>query len=682
MGGRTVRLGMFRAGTALASLCLFSSAYAQEGITSLDTITVTASKGEGAAIEELASVSVVGEQAQEQTNANTVLELMRGVPGIAIAANSDDTGASVNLRGLEGQGRVAVNIDGARQNFQQSGHGLSSGSFYVEPEFLVDATIIKGPVANAYGSGAIGGVVSFRTKNPSDILHGDETWALESMLRYSTNNGWATGHTAAVRLNENVAALGSMTLRRNFNYKDGNGLEVADSGSDILRGMFKAEIDLNDEQRLVLGYIRNTDDFINHKESKYGSSTYKDTIVDNTLTANYEFTSLSSDLLDLRASAYWTNTDREQEYLQDPALAGQARTFEVNTIGFDLNNTSLLETGSFRHALTYGLDAYQDTVDTYDPKGVGSLYTPSGKLQVFGTFVQDTVEYSEWLQVIGGLRFDAYQLEGGTTENTGHRLSPKITLGVTPFEDTAFSGLQFYGTYAEGYRAPSITETLISGSHGPSAPFEFIPNPDLKAETAKNLEAGVNYAGEGLFKPEDQLRVKATVFRNDVKDFIDYEYLCLSGSCSSLPYDAVQNRNIRDARIEGVELEAAYDTGWMFAGVAGTIQKGYNETDGGYLESIPANKFVTTLGFRALEEKARFGVQWEAVAAQDDVASASDASDSYNVVNLFAAYEPKEGTTLSLHVDNLFDENYRPYRFQENSRGRTVMFTFKTRIGG
>ena len=53
--------------------------------------------------------------------------------------------------------------------------------------------------------------------------------------------------------------------------------------------------------------------------------------------------------------------------------------------------------------------------------------------------------------------------------------------------------------YAEGYRAPAITETMIAGFHPAPATFEFLPNPDLVPETAQNFEAGMMGAFDNVF---------------------------------------------------------------------------------------------------------------------------------------------------------------------------------------
>nr|WP_321457983.1 TonB-dependent hemoglobin/transferrin/lactoferrin family receptor [uncultured Cohaesibacter sp.] len=674
MNTHAMRLAMFRAGTAMIAVCLYTAAEAQDSpketvVTTLDEITVTASKGEGAAIDELASVSVVDEATKEQTGANTVLELLRAVPGLSTTMVSGDTAASVNIRGMEGYGRVAVTVDGARQNYQQSSHGLTSGSFIVEPEFLQGATVIKGPSANAYGSGAIGGVVGFRTKNPSDFLEEDETWAAETMLRYSTNNGWAAGQTASARVNDAFSVLGSVIYRDNDVYKDGDGNKVANSDSQIVRGMIKAEIELSEEQKLVLGYIRN------HDES--GSSSYDNVVETNNLTAQYSYASLDNDLIDLKLNGYWTSTDLEQTYLTNATYKGQTRTFSIDTIGAGVVNNSLFSTNALEHKLTYGVDGYLDTVDNSDPAySGGDGATPSGERSVYGAFLQDTISFDDWLEVTGGLRYDAYNLDGNGVDNSGDHLSPKVTVGVSPFSSGALDGLQIYGSYAEAFRAPALTETLVSWSH--SGMFAMIPNADLKPETSRNFEAGLNYKVDSIFSDTDGLRLKAAAFQNNVSDYIEQIGIGTPTSFyGTTIYPEYQYQNINDARIEGFEIEASYDAGWIYGNFTGTIQKGYNETEGGYLDSVPANKFVTTVGFRALEDKADFGVQWESIKAQEN----TDSSD-YDLVNLFASYEPRKGTSLSVNVDNLLDETYKPYGFTDNSRGRTIMFTLTQRFGG
>lgn len=670
------RAALMLAGTALAGLPLAQNAMAQDADTILlDTITISATRTEASAVNALASESVVTDDAIRLHEAAGVVDVLRSMPGVAVQRVADSTGAAVNIRGLKDFGRVAVTIDGARQNFQTSGHSLEGGAFFLEPEFLDTATVVRGPVANVYGSGAIGGVVSFVTKRPTTFLKGNESWALESFSQYDTNNGYALGLTGAQRFTDSVSALASVTFRNNWKYNDGNGDEIFNSANDILSGMVKTEIDPGNGHSLTLSAITNNNDF---RSGNPSSTNYDNSVSDNTVAASYRYQSPDNNWLDLSTSAYWTSTDLDQTYLTG-TNAGSERNFRIDTIGLDANNTSRFEAGGFDHALTVGFDIFQDTVDVTDPAGTGALFTPNGERRVLGGFVQNAVGYGDWLDVVGALRFDSYELDGGGFSSSGQRVSPKITVGLSPFEGKLLDGLQLYSTYAEGYRAPSVTETLINGTH-PSPAFDILANPNLKPETAHTIEAGINYKRDDLFTSGDKFRLKAAVFRNDVDDFIDMT--CVSGPpCASWPIPDQQYQNVDNARIEGVELEANYDAGWVFVGLAGQHQRGTDRDTGEALDTIPADKLVTTVGFRQFDDKATFGVQWETVAPQKNVSS-SQASKAHNLVNLFATYQPREDLTFGLNVDNLLDQQYTPYLDSDASEGLAVKFTVRARLGG
>ncbi|HMN85295.1 MAG TPA: TonB-dependent receptor plug domain-containing protein, partial [Bauldia sp.] len=96
--------------------------------------------------------------------------------GVTTKPVAADPAVAVNIRGLQDFGRVNVLIDGARQNFQKSGHS-ANGSFYFDPEMLQTVDVTRGPVSSVYGSGAIGGVASFTTIDADSLLDPGETIA-------------------------------------------------------------------------------------------------------------------------------------------------------------------------------------------------------------------------------------------------------------------------------------------------------------------------------------------------------------------------------------------------------------------------------------------------------------------------------------------------------------------------
>jgi hemoglobin/transferrin/lactoferrin receptor protein len=357
---------------------------------------------------------------------------------------------------------------------------------------------------------------------------------------------------------------------------------------------------------------------------------------------------------------------------------GTESAYKLETAGTDIHNTSRFDAFGLQHSVTFGGDYFEDKVSTSgDTYGMGIddegwWLTPSGNRQVGGGFVQWLAEYGSWLDVIGAVRYDAFHMEGGGNESEGGRLSPKLTVGVTPFD-----GFTVYGTYAEGYRAPALSEAFVSGYH-PGAIFEFIPNPDLKPETGRTLEAGINYKRDGLFAEGDAFRVKANAFLNNVDDFIEFRDLSTSPDCSySVCYGYI---NVAKARIMGFEVGTTYDAGGWFFGASGTILDGEDVDTGEALYSVLPAQVTVTAGARFFDEKLTIAPNWRYVTGFHDDDPDTD-NDDYHLFGLTVAYQPNERTTATLVVDNIFDAYYTPHLQNLPGEGITVKGALEIKLG-
>lgn len=666
-------------------------------VTMLDKLTFI-TRTEEAPINTLASVSHISGEALELRMPTTPQDIFFGVPGIAVQSDSKRSLSTINIRGLQDFGRVAVIVDGARQNFQRSGHGTQS-VFWIDPELVKQVDVIRGPVANTYGSGAIGGVVNFETKDAIDFLRDGETWAASATARYETNgNGWTTSATGAYSFSDAFDMLGNIVYRDYGDYTDGGGQVVRGTGFDVLSGMLKSTIRPTENSELKLGWIGSEDSWTE------GVDTYSSTLKQNTLTARYNITDEDNSWLDLHINGAVNLANLDQTYLKDvrqfnsetglPSIvpAGSKATYDLDTTGLDIWNTSRFETGALAHELTYGGDWLSDDINTTAADGGANVYTPSGKRTVWGLHLQDKVTY-EWLEVIGGLRYDSYSLDDDDLENSGNRLSPRITVGVSPFTNDAFKGLQVYSTYAEGYRSPSVTETLMSGFHPNGVAFPFLPNPNLKPETGKTWEVGVNYQRDGLVYEDDSLRLKAAYFNNDVSDYIGSTTLSAHNPTSGCPFFdprvpiCSQYQNFANAKINGVEMEAMYDAGYLFAGLSASVTNGYTVSYKGVrkdLATIPSSQVTASLGFRMLDNNAlTFGGEVQYNGAPKGAIYAED----YTLVNVFANYQVNDNLRLDFRADNLFDVKYsNPLNATTTSivyePGLTVKMGATMRFGG
>lgn len=131
-----------------------------------DEITVTATGNARSAFEAPMMVSVIDAAAPEKQTASSAADLLRNVPGLTLDGTGRTNGQDVNLRGYDRRG-VLVLVDGVRQG-TDTGH---LNSTFLDPALIKRIEVVRGPSALLYGSGALGGVISYDTVDASD-LHG------------------------------------------------------------------------------------------------------------------------------------------------------------------------------------------------------------------------------------------------------------------------------------------------------------------------------------------------------------------------------------------------------------------------------------------------------------------------------------------------------------------------------
>ncbi|MBP6707022.1 MAG: TonB-dependent receptor plug domain-containing protein, partial [Achromobacter sp.] len=95
-------------------------------------------------------------------------DLLKGVAGVQVGDSRNGGALDVNIRGVQGQSRVAVKVDGSEQSLDvYRGYAGTQQRSYIDPDLISDVTINKGPTMK---SGAIGGTVEMRTLGIKDIL--------------------------------------------------------------------------------------------------------------------------------------------------------------------------------------------------------------------------------------------------------------------------------------------------------------------------------------------------------------------------------------------------------------------------------------------------------------------------------------------------------------------------------
>lgn len=669
-----------------SAIAMTGMAHAQDEIV-LDTITVTtttATRTESAPFDALSGTTVVDRDTLDTEYApSRIADVLDTLPGVWTDENADDPATAINIRGLQDFGRVNVMIDGARQNFQRTGHN-ANGMFYIDPEMIRAVDVTRGPTSTIYGSGAIGGVVDFRTLTADDVLRPGETVAGRLKGRYETNSTGVNGHAeVAARVGNAFDAVAAGTWASYGDYTDGAGNEIVNSGYDLKSGLFEARARPADGHELTATGILYNATYDQGEGTVYDTDTTTETY-----RLKYRYQRPEDRFFDLSAQVYYTATTTDQtiieaaNYFPRPSL-GSEREFKIETTGVDVFNTSRVMIGQTHHAITYGADAFRDQVKTDDPDpfSSGEEFTPPGERNVYGTYIQDQMTIG-MLDIIGALRYDGYDLDGQGTTSSGDHLSPRITVGLTPVE-----WVTVFGTYAQAYRAPSLTETTWTGTHPPvggAPPFEFLPNANLRPETANNIEGGVNFRFDDVVQDGDRIRARVLGYYNQVDDYIGTVVLPYSrrpgAACTSPPF-CYQYENISQANLWGFEAGIDYDAGRWFAGLSGTISRGTDAETGNDLDTIPPDRLILSGGFRALSQKLTAGGRLSLVSDQKDVSPGLE-SDAYAVLDLYAKYDVDDRLAIGLNIDNVFDAYYQPFLDAEAAPGLNAKLTLDLRLGG
>ncbi|MDK1290338.1 TonB-dependent receptor [Pseudoalteromonas umbrosa] len=607
--------GLYAEKTTNGSYIIRAIAAEQEVL--LDTLDVYASNNVHTEIYQSASSDTkLGQQQLTRVAPRDTSDIFYNVPGVATSQSRQEPGVAVNVRGIQDFGRVNVMIDGARQNFQRSGHG-ANGTVYLDPQLLSSVDIAKGPVGDAGGAGAIGGVVNFKTLEFDDLAlegqdHGTKLSLATGSNAYHMQGLLASGVRVGNDL-ELVAAVGRKNVGRFEPGQSGGNAgksEYFDALSafteqDQWSSLLKASYKINDQQAVKLSYIGF---YANFEEGSTTDQSDPDNKPSATSKLNNDTIKLdyvwnpNSDYFDLNASIYYNRTQMRQHQFESGDTVNPYGEFELefetNTFGmvienfafFSLDHSWLPETDSLLMLNTgteYFRDwtqpqAIQQTPGSGDPTWFTGA-TPGGERAVTSIFTQAEWQYGDHISIEAGARYEHFSIEGKGEINSGSILnppgvSPSRTLIFTNFEvarhDEYISPnlrfayrftdeIQTYISSSKGIRHPAITETLLFGMHVGNS-FPFYPNPGLKAEKSHNNEVGINFEFTQLAGEHD-LFIKAGWFENAVDNFI------VQGTVMS-PTSVGDKSGIRsyvnlfdEVRFEGIELQADYESDLVFA---------------------------------------------------------------------------------------------------------------------
>jgi hemoglobin/transferrin/lactoferrin receptor protein len=212
-----------------------------------------------------ASIAVIDAEKIDQTLSQDLRDVFRYEPNVSVGNDRRYGLQDINIRGLGGN-RVLILNDGIRVPTQFSFGTPSLGRDYVDIESLQRVEVVRGPASALYGSDALGGVVSFRTIDPEDLLKKIPSQSVVTSLSTNVETvDRSFTNTAAIAFHEgNLEGLLGYTRRDGAEAKVPNGNEFVDSRSNARNnwiGKLVYRIDQNSKISFATEIFRNRDNF-------------------------------------------------------------------------------------------------------------------------------------------------------------------------------------------------------------------------------------------------------------------------------------------------------------------------------------------------------------------------------------------------------------------------------------
>lgn len=196
-----------------------------EELVRLGEISVTATRAEKDPFKTPNAITVLNLKQLEQNNADISSNLLRDVAGVSAQQTTVGQGSPL-LRGLTGY-QTLIQVDWVRLNNSTFRSGPNQYTATIAPEMLERAEVLLGSSSMLYGSGAMGGVTSFFTKEVP-INPAQETWDIQPRLlaRYATATQERLGRLEITGNKERFGFIAGGGMRSYGNINPGSGYDL------------------------------------------------------------------------------------------------------------------------------------------------------------------------------------------------------------------------------------------------------------------------------------------------------------------------------------------------------------------------------------------------------------------------------------------------------------------------
>ncbi|MBM4032392.1 MAG: TonB-dependent receptor [Planctomycetes bacterium] len=591
-----------------------------------ERVVITATRLETLYEQVGSSITVIARQELERRKQTTVLEVLRGVPGLDVAQAGPAGGqASVFIRGTKSE-HTLVLVDGIELNDPIS-PARSFDWAHLTTDNVERIEVLRGPQSTLYGSDAIGGVINIITRKgkgkPSVTLTtegGSRRTFRESLsalgatpvfnYAVSASHLRTDGVSQAARWDGNREADGyrNCTFATKLGFTPAENFEV-----DVITRCVDGRVDLDN----FGGVLGDDPNYTSHVRQHFFRTQGR--------------LKLFRGRWEQKFGVSYSDHERTTRNNTDPAhpFDLERSLYRGRVLKADWqHNLYLHETNT----LTLGLETEEERGKShyYSESMWGPWETrlPWRSARMNSVYVQDQISlWNRWFTTIGA-RLDDHEQFGS-----------KATYRVATIYHIRETGTRLKASHGTGFKAPTLYQ-LYAARYGNAA---------LQPEESKGCDIGVE---QDLFG--GRLTLGATCFRNKVKNLIEYDYVTWQYYNTGL-----------DAR--GIELTAtARPLDNLTITASCTHQRSEDTETGQRFVRRPRHKASLNVNYRPIP-KLNLNLGVLCVGPREDVffdnvnwwnPPRRVTLHRYVLVNAAASYDVTKNIQVFGRVENLLDRRY------------------------
>ena len=608
---------------------------------------------------------------------------------------------SVNIRGMNGLGRVNTMVDGVTQTFfgmapaNYHGGANTAAGVPLDPNFLAEVDVTRGNSAGSQGVNALAGSANMRTIGIDDVLMAGRQTGVLSRFKVGDNGMGRTGMVAVAGKTDTFAnggGLGAMVgisgSRTYATYKNGGGRSSKDFiGEDnkFLRQEPHSEL-------YKLNF--NPDEFnkIELSGRNYSNTFTRRDITSDDYSLRYNYAPLN-ELIDINLLA---STSRGNQSYKPESLYNFNRSSTTNkSNAIDLNNTSRFTLSDDLYAeFQFGgklMDTRYSRSFVQSTETDRNAFAPAGKQKISALYTGLTFN-KDIYQLDLNLNYTRSQVEGhkpACADNekcfpqgaTTLKLDDKAFNPSATFSAQVTPWLQPFVSWSQSSRAPNVQEVFFANEGGISM------NPFLKPEKAQTWEAGFNVNKKSLLVEQDSFHLKALAYHTRIKDYITSEsfMLCYTGQlCNDFDnsyggFNAnVYVNTTSPVTTKGYEIEAGYDMGFAYANLSWSKQHTDQPTSIAStvysfaysdMSDLPDSYATLDVGGRLFNEKVTIGslvkftgkskrLSTEGISTDTNSVPKEKMPDIPTVIDLYSSWQMTDNVLLRFSVQNVTNRDY------------------------